>query len=67
MSPDEFRLKLGQLRQICEDYSRTGTLDLIGEIEKSSLESDAKELIEKVKNLVINSDFEEALKTIAEI
>jgi len=50
--------KLQAIKKMCSDYNRKGTLDAIAGIEKCSQET--RDILDKIKECVIHSDFEEA-------
>jgi len=58
----DLRNKLQVIKEMCSDYNRKGALDAISGIEKCSQET--REVLDKIKECVIHSDFEEAEKTV---
>jgi CheY-like chemotaxis protein len=60
LGDEDFRERLAQVKQACDNYSRKLALNLIAEIEAYTLDSPASEVLEKIKNYVLNTDFEEA-------
>jgi len=62
ISADENDLcnKLQSIKEMCSDYNRKGALDAIAGIEKCSQET--REVLDKIKEYIILSEFEEAEK-----
>ena len=57
---DDLRSKLQSIKEMCSDYNRKGVLDAIAGIEKCSQET--REVLDKIKECIILSEFEEAEK-----
>jgi len=56
--PPDLQDKLRELKEMCSDYNRRGALSIIAEITVCTAETRAK--LEAIKELVQQSDFEEA-------
>jgi len=56
--PPDIAEKLSELKEMCMDYNRRGALNIIAEITACTAETRAK--LDAVKDLVQQSDFEEA-------
>ncbi|MCL2208413.1 MAG: response regulator [Fibromonadales bacterium] len=54
----DLRNKLQAIKDMCSDYNRKGALDAIAGIEKCTQET--RDVLDKIKECVIHSDFEEA-------
>ena len=60
--PEDIPEKLFTIGQMCADYNRSGVLKLISEIDNCTEKT--KALLQEIKKLVINSDYEEAEEAI---
>ncbi|MCL2214980.1 MAG: ATP-binding protein [Treponema sp.] len=61
---EDLQLKLLAIREMCAAYNRKGALDILSKIKKYSKET--KIFIDKIKEYVLHSDFEEAETAVTE-
>ncbi|MCL2109459.1 MAG: response regulator, partial [Oscillospiraceae bacterium] len=58
--------KLSAVKDLCESYNRKEILDTLAEIEAAKLQKTAKNYLQKIKEAVLHSEFEDAANTAAE-